>query len=298
MNKLIVITVLVSLAATAWGQSAPEAGDTTIEARVRAMLSMGVEETPGPRAWRLLGADAIDVLVATARDEEALPLFRVRAARALGHFPTDRTPGFLEELASVPSYGAGVRASALQALADLDVDRAVSQLEVALADEDGYMRRLAAGYLQHVLDARVGNLIRSAIEVEEVAHVRTALAKSLSQHERAMALRHTSKLDLTIVPSARDDLPAGVGEWVVTIRAPRVIDNADQLLRLEITATTGGALELEGEARWTTELQAGAEWTTTVRLRRTDESSILGFHLDVREAGQPLSAISARAIAD
>lgn len=210
MRTALFLTLALILATPAWAQ--PGGGDPAGAAET---LARGKDTTARMEAAKLLGASkdprALGPLVAALGD--ASRDVRWAAVEALGELGDRRAvPALVEYLKRPEAYRWGKRlvAAALGAIGD---PSAVEPLQGLLADEDPFVRRLAAISLLRTGDARararVAQFVKDSTD-ETLPTVRRELARAEESGGRRTMLPATPRQVASGTPSLRPHEWAGV----------------------------------------------------------------------------------------
>jgi len=134
---------------------------------------------PGPADLATAGSGVVntlvDLVVRTRLDEE----LRIRAARALGHYPCDQSRAVLLTTISNPEEPRPVRVAAMMGLARAQGRHGLGDLEDYLKNEAPALRTGAAQAIAAMGGDRARTLLMSAMHHEKVIEVRIAMDEAL-----------------------------------------------------------------------------------------------------------------------
>lgn len=147
--------------------------------KVEALLS-GYEFEPRKDDWERLGPGALDVLVAIANDEKALPSRRQRAIASMNHFDDASVSVKLASFADSTTLEPRLRATAAQVLLQRDGEKALPKVAPLLSSPDPLIRENAAKSIAKVGTPNARKTLESRLEKEQDAAVREAIQQGLS----------------------------------------------------------------------------------------------------------------------
>jgi hypothetical protein len=249
--------------------TSPAVSQDVMLERVKNMLELGVEETPGQDSWILIGVESVEYLHAIARDADEAPIYRQRAAIALGHFDEPRVPGLLTELVLTGSMGPDLRVAALTALAGKWPQDAIARARTLLSEDDNYLRRLVVRALGEMLVPAADDLLEEQLAREQDEIVRTEADAARSRLRESLARRRLDALEVTfsgaklLISGATEDM-----HLALSLDAPD-----------HVVFTPGRELLLEVLAGETVEVDLGAS--------STDPDGDTSFRILMREQAGP-----------
>jgi len=169
---MVCIVALLALPSIADAQAAPS------RERVRELLS-GIEHTPSDTDWQRLGDGVLPILIDLYDTPSEPPYVRLRAVGATGAFPRPAVRTFLLAVARVDGQSDLMVREALVTLARGFGQPAVRDLVPFLDHEEIVVREAVAAALGRVGGATATRALRSRLEVERDATVRTAIERAL-----------------------------------------------------------------------------------------------------------------------
>jgi hypothetical protein len=177
---LIALTGLLVLE----GQSRTSPLGDTANATSEQLLELlnGIDFVPGPSTLPTGAGD--DIRALAADDQPTDPGLRIRALRALAHYPGTSTTTVLESVIDdYASFSSGIETlylrASMRALAELDATSALSKLAPQLNNASRDVRAAAAAALAITGDPQAIPLLRQRLNVEQVAQVRLAISNAI-----------------------------------------------------------------------------------------------------------------------
>lgn len=159
-------------------EAPPPPGPAELKPKVLALIT-GYELEPKREDWDKLGPKALDVLVAIAQDDTALPSTRTRAIASMNHFDAPSVSTHLATFASQKTLPWRLRATAAEVLVARDGEKALPQVAPMLSSADPLVREAAAKSIARLGTATARKTLESRLEKEEDAAVREAIQQGL-----------------------------------------------------------------------------------------------------------------------
>jgi len=180
VRALAAVTVVIA-STLVW--SGVASADPPSKDQVRRMLS-SFEGGPGAAEWRALGTDTVGVLVELYADGSEQPWVRLRAVRAVSHYPVAATRTFLLAVAETPRQSDLFVREALLGLGRAFGERAIDDIRPYLDDRRAVVREGAAMGLGLVATATAREALRRRLAVERSESVRRSIERALARVSR------------------------------------------------------------------------------------------------------------------
>lgn len=159
--------------------SPPPPGPAELRPKVEALLG-GYEFEPTKAHWDKLGPSALDVLVAIANDNSALPSRRARAIASMNHFDGAAVSGNLITFTQSSSLPPTLRATAASVLVAREGDSALPTVTPLLSSSDVRVREMVAKSLARLGTADARKSLESRRDTEQDPAVREVIQRGLA----------------------------------------------------------------------------------------------------------------------